>query len=169
MITEGQLKHIRLYCCEDFSKIENYDKAFTDLDVRYDCHHKLEIGNNGEVISKKDLIDHGLYWKRPASELVFLTKSEHMKLHHKGKLHSEESRMKMSETRKGKPNGRLGKHLSEESRRKISEKQKGRAMSEERKDKIRNTLTGTHQSIETRMKRSESIRKWWARRKMAKE
>lgn len=33
MITEGQLKkHIRLYCCEDIRKIENYDKAMTDLD-----------------------------------------------------------------------------------------------------------------------------------------
>ena len=115
------------------------------------------------------MIVHGLYYHRPASELIFLTRDEHIKLHLKGKLRSEETRRKISEAKKGKSNGRLGKHLSEESRRKISEKQKGRAMSEERKDKIRDTLTGTHQSIETRMKRSESIRKWWARRKMANE
>lgn len=106
MITERQLRDARRYCSDDISKVENYDKAMTDLGVRYDCHHRLEIGNNGEAISYKDLIAHGLYYHRPASELIFLTKSEHNRLHKKGnknrigKNHSEEAKRKMREARK---------------------------------------------------------------------
>ena len=84
MITERQLRGVRRYCLDDISKIENYDKALTDIDVRYDCHHRLEVGKYGEVISHKDLIARGLYYNRPASELIFLTKSEHNRLHKKG-------------------------------------------------------------------------------------
>lgn len=130
MISERQLRRVRTeYCCEDISKIENYDKALTDLDVKYDCHHRLEVGKNGEVISRQDLIKNGLYYHRPATELIFLTKREHSRLHYKGKPineskkgkpKSEETRRKMSEAKKGNKNA-LGHKRSEESRRKISE------------------------------------------------
>ena len=52
------------------------------------------------------------------SNLVYLTRSEHTKLHMKGKHNSEETKRKMSEAQKGK------KH-SEETKRKISEAEKG--------------------------------------------
>ena len=53
------------------------------------------------------------------SNLVYLTRSEHAKIHNKiGKKLSEETKRKMSETQKGKI-------LSEETKRKISEANKG--------------------------------------------
>ena len=72
-------KNIQEFCCEDVSLIENYDKAIADSE-RWDCHHRLEIQNN-KTISKDELIQNNLYFNRPASELIFLTVSEHAKLH----------------------------------------------------------------------------------------
>lgn len=111
---------VRRYCSE-FEKIENYDKAMTDMEHTWDCHHRLEIGQNGERISMGDLISHGLYYNRPASELIFLTHSEHQRLHHIENQLSEEIRRKISESHKGKPGGHLGHRHSEETRKKVSE------------------------------------------------
>ena len=93
------------YCCEDISLIENYEQALNDQTQVWDCHHRLEIELG---LSAAELIKQGLYWNRPASELIFLTKSEHMSLHKKGN------------------NGRLGTHHSEETRAKIGAASKGR-------------------------------------------
>ena len=65
------------------------------------------------------------------SNLVYLTKSEHTKLHNKGnkyffgKSHSSETKQKMSEAKKGEKNPLYGKQLSEETKRKMSESHKG--------------------------------------------
>lgn len=57
--------------------------------------------------------------------LVYLTPSEHFKLHKKGKRLSEEHKRKISEYLKG--NKRMkGKHHSNETRKKISDSNKGR-------------------------------------------
>ena len=117
------------YCKNDISLIENYDKAIADKTQIWDCHHRKET-----IFSRKDLIEIGEYYNRPACELIFLTKSEHMKLHNsgeknpmfgkppwnKGKHHSAEARKKMSESRKGKNSPFLGKQHSEKTRRKMS-------------------------------------------------
>lgn len=66
------------YCCEDISKIENYDIAVNDSTQRYVCHHKKGIELK---LTKEELQDAGLYFNRPADELIFLTVSEHAKLH----------------------------------------------------------------------------------------
>ena len=73
------------FCCEDIRLIENYDKAVSDSKM-WVCHHRLETHRrNGKLrkypLSQWDLKKFGLYRKRPASELVFLTYSEHGKLH----------------------------------------------------------------------------------------
>ena len=65
------------------------------------------------------LINNDLYYSRPASELIFLTRSEHTALHKEGKQHSEETRKKISESNKGK-------HHTEETRKQISEAMKRR-------------------------------------------
>ena len=70
------------YCCEDLSLIENYEKASKDLIQTWDIHHRKE----DEGYSMKELKDLGLYHGRPASELIFLTKKEHMRLHCKMKI-----------------------------------------------------------------------------------
>lgn len=66
--------------CKNFKEIENYDKMINDKNNYYDCHHRLEIELN---LSKQELIERGLYWNRPANELIFLTKHEHKILHGK--------------------------------------------------------------------------------------
>ena len=105
--------------CNDYTKIENYEKAVSDKENIWHCHHILEIGSNGERISHKDLIKQCLYYNRPASELIFLTNSEHKRLHQSGKIFSEETKRKISEYRSGK-------QMSEEQKRKISESMRGK-------------------------------------------
>lgn len=80
MINESQAKK---YCKDDISKIENYDKAIEDKRRSWHIHHRAEILPCGRF-SVSDLMKFNLYWDRPANELIFLTQSEHMKLHHIG-------------------------------------------------------------------------------------
>ena len=102
------------YCCEDISLIENYNEAINDSKNKWELHHKLEIQNGKLVYTKKDLIDLNLYWNRPASELIFLTRKEHKALHrsvdgnfdrigkspwNKGRHLSDEDKMKKRESR----------------------------------------------------------------------
>ena len=75
---------VSLFCNEDISLIENYEQAATDIIQTWHCHHRLEIQDN-IILSKNDLIRQNLYFNRPASELIFLTKSEHMQLHAKNR------------------------------------------------------------------------------------
>ena len=94
------------FCKEDISKIKNYDKAIDDTTQTWECHHMTETWWN---CSKQDLIDNECYYGRKACELIFLTPAEHKSLHHKGKIVSEETRKKLSESHKGKPSTHKGK------------------------------------------------------------
>ena len=99
------------FCCEDPSLIENYYEAINDKEQTWHCHHKLEIQEN-KIYSAHELINLGLYWHRPAKELIFLTSHEHHKIHfsvinkghkrHLGYKHSDESKKKMSIAHTGK-------------------------------------------------------------------
>ena len=120
MINEKQAK---IFCKEDISKIENYEAAMNDSTQTWHCHHRTEIWWN---CSAKDLIENECYYHRKACELIFLTPSEHHKLHNKGKHHSEETRRKISESTKGRSTWIKGKTISEEYRKKISDSMKGK-------------------------------------------
>ncbi len=74
-------KRVYKYCKDDLSLIENYELAINDNKQMWDCHHRLEIKLN---VSAQYLIDNNLYFNRPASELIFLTKSEHSSIHNVG-------------------------------------------------------------------------------------
>ena len=82
------------------------------------------------------------------SNLVYLTRSEHTKIHHKCQTLSEETKQKMSEAKKGEKHPLYGKQLSEETKRKMSEAKKGnknmlgKHHTEETKRKIRNSSKG---------------------------
>lgn len=115
--------------CDNIENVENYEAAKKDNFKGWHCHHRLETHNSdGERrlvdLSYKELIALDMYYNRPASELIFLTTLEHVRLHWKGKHRSDETKRKMSGVRKGK-------HHSEEAKRKISEARKGRHFSEE--------------------------------------
>lgn len=72
---------VKKYCREDISLIENYAEAVSS-EEKYDCHHRYEL-YEGMVLSVDDLKDMGLYYKRPASELVFMKRLEHISMHSK--------------------------------------------------------------------------------------
>lgn len=94
-------KSIKLICCEDISLIDNYNEAINDKEKMWDCHHRLEIELNK---TRSELIKLNLYYNRPATELIFLTRSEHKLLHKDllGKKFSEATKQKMREIRLGK-------------------------------------------------------------------
>ena len=70
------------YCCEEISLIENYNQAIADQTKMWDIHHRRECDSEGRTLfTKKQLIDMNLYYQRPASELVFVTRSMHKKIH----------------------------------------------------------------------------------------
>ena len=122
------------YFCDDIENVENYEIAKADNFVLWDCHHRLEThtsdGDRRLVdITKKELIALDMYYHRPASELIFMPRKNHLSLHNSGKHLTDETKHKMSEARKCK------KH-SEETRKKLSEVHKGHSTPEETRKKI---------------------------------
>jgi len=96
----------------------------------------------------------------------------------KGKKKSEETRRRISESKKGKKKSEetrrrmseshKGKKLSEEHKRNLSEAGKGKKISEEQKRKHSETMKGRKLSEETRRKQSDSLKKYWAEKRRNK-
>ena len=79
MINEYNAKH---FCSEDISLIENYHQAIADKEKTWDIHHRRECDDEGRTLfTHKQLKEMNLYENRPASELIFVTKSMHSKMH----------------------------------------------------------------------------------------
>ena len=163
-MTDHQKKNWKSYCSEPLELVENYQQAEADNFAGWCIHHRLEITQDGTRVTAKELIDQGLYCGRPASELIFMRFGDHSTLHRTGKRHSEETRLKMSEAKRGENNPLFGKHHSEESRKKMSEANKGKHRSAETCHKIAESkkgenhpLFGKHRSAETRQKLSEAL------------
>ena len=124
------MKHTFEKYCKDYEKIENYEKALADDFKGWECHHRLETHTpegerRGEDISHKELIALGLYYNRPANELIFLPRSEHDAFR-KGKHPSAQTRKKLSEANKGRIPWNKGKKHSDEAKKKMSEVAKGK-------------------------------------------
>lgn len=129
--------------CKDYKNIENYEAAKKDDFNGWDCHHRLETHNSdGERrlvdITQKELIALGMYYNRPAEELMFMKHSEHSSLHKP----SDDTKKKMSEAKKVKPIWNKGIPMSDETKKKLSEALKGKTFSEEHKKKIGETKKG---------------------------
>ena len=150
----SQIRCWKSYCSEPIDKIEHYEEALADNFAGWCMHHRLEIQPDGTRVSRQELKDQGLYFGRPAEELVFMRREEHISLHHKDKVISAETRRKLSEALSGENNPLFGKHLSEDTRQKMSVNN-GRFWK------------GKHLSEETRRKMSESHKgkklgvHWW--------
>lgn len=152
------------YClkqyCRDIENVENYEKAKADNFKGWNIHHRLETHNSdGERrlvdIKREELIALDMYCGRPASELIFLTRREHNVLHTENRQCSEETRRKISEasknisdeTRMKKSESHKGKQHSEETKKKMSVARKGkkfRPLSEKHKKKISEANKGKH-------------------------
>lgn len=79
MINEYNAK---CFCSEDISLIENYQAAIADKEKMWDIHHRRECDEEGRtLLTKKQLIEMNLYFNRPADELIFVTRSTHLKIH----------------------------------------------------------------------------------------
>lgn len=64
--------------------IENYELAKADNFDGWEIHHKIELHPDGSVrYTSKSLKDIGLYYNRPATELIWMTTFEHNSIHHK--------------------------------------------------------------------------------------
>ena len=140
MMTRNQKANRHKFCSEPLELVENYMAAKADDFEGWCMHHKLEIKPDGTRVSAKELIDQGLYYDRPANELVFIRRGEHATLHRTGKHHSAETRQKMSESRKGK-------HLPAEHRKKIAESLRGKHLSEETRKKISEACKGKNLGV----------------------
>ena len=70
-----------LNSAEKISDIENYEMAKSERFVNWVIHHRLETRGFG--YTSKELKALGLYYRRPASELIFLRTSDHSIIHHK--------------------------------------------------------------------------------------
>lgn len=75
-------KNCTKYCRDSVSEIENYSLAVADDRNMWHCHHRLETDGSG--MSRRELIENSLYYKRPAAELIFLSPREHQKIHNIG-------------------------------------------------------------------------------------
>ena len=123
--------------CKNPEKIENYFEAISS-DEKFDCHHRLETHFSDGTkrpknaqLNASELKALGMYYDRPAEELIFIKHSEHTKLHHKGlsKPKSKDWAKKHSDFMKGREPWNKGLHTgpqSEDSNKKRSEKLKGR-------------------------------------------
>ena len=148
--------YAKKFCSEDISLIENYNLAIADTTQTWHCHHR------GEVLpcvrfSRTDLKKFGLYYKRPASELIFLTQTEHNRLHFKGVQKgpmSEAHKKAIGEAHKGVP-------LSEAHKKAVSEAMKGVPLSEEHKKAISDAMKGVNaKKILQFTKSGEFIKEW---------
>ena len=111
------------YCYEPLCNIENY-KVAVESNKTWVIHHRLEThdseGRRRLVdISATELIMLDMYYNRPASELIFLEMSEHLRLHKIGKKFSDGLRLRLSKLH-------IGKHISEEQKQKISKSNVGK-------------------------------------------
>ena len=134
----SQIRCWKNYCSEPIDKIEHYEEALAEDFAGWCIHHRLEIQQDGTRVSAQELKDQGLYYDRPASELVFMRREEHTSLHNAGNTYIK------------------GKHLSEKTRQKIAEANKGKQRSAETRQKIAEARKGMQFSAETRKKLSEA-------------
>lgn len=127
------------YCKDDISKIENYELAKADNFKGWHIHHRLELTLDGEFAhTVEDLKRMGMYYNRPYFELIFLTKSEHQRIHAKNRSISTLNKMKstllLQHRKFGKLNNFYGKHHSYNTKQKISKANKGRKRTKEFKE-----------------------------------
>lgn len=92
------LNTVKSYCPEHYKEIENYEQAINDKRKTWVCHHR-----NGEQFSTEWLISNNMYFNRTdPHEFKFVTKSEHNKIHSKGRKHTNDAKQKIGAGNKGK-------------------------------------------------------------------
>lgn len=114
--------------CKEYQKIENYELAKADNFKGWHCHHRLEIHEDYQN-TRNEMKMMGIYYNRPAEELIFLPKGEHTRIHRNGMKFNKEWKLKISNAlkgvnHKGERNSMHGKHHSDEAKYKMAEARK---------------------------------------------
>ena len=158
--------------CYELENVENYELAKRDNFKGWVIHHRLETHfSDGSIrpnkcnITVDELKELDMYYNRPADELIFMKKSEHIKLHCLlntnfkplyGNKHT------------------LGFHPSAESKAKMSKAAKNVVHTQEWNKKVSESQKKYWDNVssEEREKRakidSEAQKKWWAEHPEAK-
>lgn len=141
---------MKKYCCENTELIENYQLAKSCNFKGWVIHHRLETHTSDSEkriveLTRFELDALGMYYNRPASELIYLTRGQHNTIHKKdkpcvgsiGSHRSNETKEKMSKVDKSymqtdayKLAHRAGiakstYKVSDETKRKMSESRQG--------------------------------------------
>ena len=165
-------KRNRFPAAGEQSKIENYEEAKADGFKGWLIHHRLETHDSDGVLrlvelSPAELNALGMYYNRPASELIYMKKGEHSSLHHKGKRFSDETRAKMREAWKHRApesdetrakRSVAHQHPSDEAREHMREGQLGRRHSAATKAKMSAAQRGHKVTEETKLKISLALK-----------
>lgn len=77
MIGKTGIKNWKRYCREPIEHIAGFEEA-TKNPGRYECHHINEL-----TFTRDELMKMNMYYNRPASELIIMTKEDHKKWHHR--------------------------------------------------------------------------------------
>lgn len=134
MISKVHFNKIHADCfCQTPELIENYEQAIADKTQIWVCHHRDEIrvlpSGMIAIRSKKELIEDGRYFNCPPNELIFLTTSDHTKLHSKYIYHPPMTEAEKERRR----NAYKGRQMTEEWKLKIGAALKGKT------SKLKNT------------------------------
>lgn len=181
--------HLNRYCCEDISLIENYNEALNDKTQIWDCHHRMELQNSDgelrlEPLTVEELKALDMYYNRPAKELIFLIRSEHMFMHGcirpkfcidmisaklKGFKHTDESKEKIANAHKNKHYYTNG-YMNVQDYECPEGFRKGMVYYhvEEHSKKLSNALMGHETSEERKVKISESLKRGYSEGKIKK-
>lgn len=100
MINEYQAKR---FCSEPIENIENYENAIADTTQTWHLHHRKEIEFG---YSKQELQDMNMYFSVPASDLIYLTPSEHRRIHNSNLREETREKKRVSMQGKNKVFGR---------------------------------------------------------------
>ena len=131
-------------------------------------HRYLMEQNIGRKLLTKEIVHHndGNRLNNDLGNLQIMSQSEHFRLHQTGNHNKRRSNGPHSEEWKEKiRQGNLGLKRSKETRLRMSEAKKGCTLSEEHKKNISVAGKKRYKNIETRKKTSEAITEWWRLRK----
>ena len=114
-------------CCpEHYKEIENYEEAVNDPKNKWVCHHRNGEEFSVEWLKKNNMY----YYRKDPHEFKFIKDKEHRQLHRDIEFKNNPEEIKQRATNNlpknisGKNNPFYGKHHTEESKLKISETKK---------------------------------------------
>ena len=149
-------------------------KALTGREVSEETRKKIGDANRGRKASKELSEELSIQRKGRTPWNKGKKMTPEQKLSHsigmskrKPRVHSEETKRKISEAQKGKPRKSIPR--TEEWKKKISESNKGRTYSEETKQRMSEGQKGKTLSDKTKCKIGEASKKMWAERRLNKK